>query len=281
MGNRRMGRRRLDSLLERNYDSNDEWGFVRPPMVPGLQRNLRVIAIGQMHGFGMEDLTDVPVDGQTTSVWLRDDENSAPAPTLVANNADFKDGAFKITTGGAAADQTAILTAAEPFQCVTGKKWWVEASFKVDDIDTTEMFFGLVEASYTEGENLAVKAAAGGADSAGFCKNVHTTGAIKIRQNKDTDATNDIDISLDTAITLAADTDVLTLAIHWDGNGNIKYYGGRAATGSEVGALNLVKTVSASVPDQTMALVLQVAEAAGATAAESLTINYIRGAWEI
>ena len=45
MGQRRIGRRRLDSLLQRNYDSNDEWGFVRPPMVAGLQRNLKVAAM--------------------------------------------------------------------------------------------------------------------------------------------------------------------------------------------------------------------------------------------
>ena len=290
MGNRRLGKKRLarvfreagkDGLaLNTPADDNDRWGEVRPAIVPGLHRNMRLVAFGQMHGFGFEDTADVPVDGQTTAVWLRDNENSSTI-ALKANDADFTDGAVVLTTGGAASDQTALLTAAKMFQCTTGKKWWIETSLKVDDIDKTEMFFGLVEANYTDGENLAVKAAAGGADSLGFCKNVHTTGAIKIRQNLNTDSGNDIDISPSSAVTLAADTDVLTMGIYWDGAGSVRYYAKREATGTEVGGLPLLKTITTPIPDQKMALVLQIAEGAGATAAESMTVNYIRGMWEI
>jgi hypothetical protein len=289
MGNRRLGAARLDTVLQRAfrnngvnapYDADDEWGAVRPIMVPGAQRNLRMVALGQMHGFGFEDMADIPADGQTTAIWLREDENSAGI-ALVADDADFTDGAVRLTTGTAANDQAGFLTANKPFNCTLGKQWWVEASIKVEDIDTTEMFFGLIEQTYATGNQYATQAAAAGKDSIGFVKNVHTSGAIKVRQNVNTEADNDIDRTITPSITLGADTDVLTMGIRWDGVGSIEYYAGRAATGSEVGALTKVLTVTSPIPEASvnMALLLQLEQPAGA--AETVLVNYIRGAWEI
>ena len=290
MGNRRLGQRRLAKVLQEAgksglglgipYDDDDAYGEIRPLMVPGLARDKRMVVLGPMHGYGFEDMADIPADGQTTAIWLREDENSSTI-ALKSNDADFTDGAVLLTSGGSANDQVGFMTANKPFTCTVGKKWWVETSIKCGDIDTTEFFFGLIEQTYATGNQYATQAAAGGKDSIGFVKNVHTSGAIKVRQNVDTESDNDIDRTINPTVTLAADTDVLTMAIHWDGVDSIKYYAARAATGSEVGALPLVLTVTSPIPAASvgMALVLQQEHPAGA--AETLLVNYIRGAWEI
>lgn len=289
MGNRRLGAARLDAVLQRvfrnngvnaPYDGDDKWGEVRPMMVPGAQRNLRMVALGQMYGFGFEDMADIPVDGQTTAIWLREDENSATI-ALAANDADFTDGAVRLTTGGGANDQVGFMTANKPFTCTVGKQWWVETSIKVEDIDKCEFFFGLIEQTYTTGNNYATQAAAAGKDSIGFVKNVHSTGVIKARQNVDTDAANDINRAISPTITLGADTDTLTMGIRWDGVNSIEYYAARSATGSEVGAMPKVLTVTSPIPAASVAMTLLLQMEANDAAAEPLLVNYIRGCWEI
>jgi hypothetical protein len=289
MGNRRLGAARLDAVLQRvfrnngvnaPYDGDDKWGEVRPMMVPGAQRNLRMVGLGQMYGFGFEDMADIPVVGQTTAIWLRENENSATI-ALVADDADFTDGAVRLTTGTGANDQTGFLTANKAFTCTIGKQWWVETSIKVEDIDKCEFFFGLIEEAYATGNNYATQAAATGKDSIGFVKNVHDSGVIKARQNVDTDADNDIDRTITPSITLGADSDTLTMGIRWNGVDSIEYYAGRSATGSEVGAMPKVLTVTSPIPAAavSMGLLLQMEQPGGA--AEPLLVNYIRGCWEI
>lgn len=279
MGNRRLGRKRLKAVQQQNYNKSDAWGFVRPAMVPGFSRNVRVIALDSWGTNGDDAILDVAADGATTSVWMYDNENTATKATH-ATHADFNDGCVTMGTGGAASDMTGLISAAAPFTCTTNKPWWVETSINLTDIDKVEMFFGLfTSGAWTSGENIAVLAAGASHDTAGFCKNVHTTGAIKVRQNKDGDGS--IDRSLTSAVTLAADTDVLTMAIHWDGTNTISYYAAKASTGSEVGALPLVLQVSDYVPSDDMQLILQLCEGAGAGAAETMNVNYLRGAWTI
>ncbi len=96
MGNRRLSKRRVKSLTEQNKGATDEWAFVRPPMVPGYSANIRVAALGPMHGFGFEDAADIPADGQTTAVWVREDENSNTI-AVTSGDADFTDGAVTLT----------------------------------------------------------------------------------------------------------------------------------------------------------------------------------------
>ncbi len=289
MGNRRLGAARLDAVLQRvfrnngvnaPYDGDDKWGEVRPIMVPGAQRNLRMVALGQMYGFGFEDMTDIPAPGETTAIWLRENENSAIV-ALVGSDADFTDGGVRLTTGAANNDQTGFLTANKAFTCTLGKQWWVETSIKVEDIDKVELFFGLIEAAYSTGTNYAVEAAGAGKDTIGFVKNVHTTGVIKARQNVDTDADNSIDRAISPTITLGADTDQLTMGIRWDGVNSIEYYAARSATGTEVGAMPKVLTVTSPIPAAAvkMGLVLQMTQPG--TTASPLLVNYIRGCWEI
>ena len=275
MGQRRIGRRRLDSLLERNYDSNDEWGFVRPPMVPGLQRNLRVVALGQMHGFGIEDMTDLPQEDATTSIWGRDLDNSS-AIALLAGDSDFTDGAFTITTGGSSGHQTGVMARNTAFNCSDSKKWWIEASIKLADHDATEFFFGLHERD-VDTDSFHIEAAAGGKDRIGFVKAAHNVDAVTLACSKNADG--NISITPDTAISYDDDNKVLTMAIHWDGTA-IKFYSGIAATGTEVGALALNTTITANIPDDSN-LSLQIMLETGAAATKDMHINYIRGAWEI
>ena len=59
MGSRRIGKRRLDALLDKVVNTNDEWGFVRPAMHPGESNKLRVQALGPMPGYGFEDAADM------------------------------------------------------------------------------------------------------------------------------------------------------------------------------------------------------------------------------
>ena len=76
MGSRRLGKRRLDALLDRTNSNADEWGYVRPEMNPGASTKIKVQALGPMHGFGFDDTANMPVDGQTTAFWLRENEET-------------------------------------------------------------------------------------------------------------------------------------------------------------------------------------------------------------
>jgi hypothetical protein len=243
MGNRRLSKRRVKSLTEQNKGATDEWAFVRPPMVPGYSANIRVAALGPMHGFGFEDAADIPADGQTTAVWVREDENSNTI-AVTSGDADFTDGAMTLTPGSGANDMCGFLMPAEVFNCDDDKPWWVEASFKIADINDCEFFFGVHESAYTTGTTRA-----------SFNSTEFTS----------------------TALTLTADNDVVRLGIMWDGKGNCKFYGAFAATGTEVGAMTLLAS-HAIQPDQAMGLTLQYTHTTAA-ADDPLTVNYVRGAW--
>ena len=275
MGNRRLGRRRLKSVMEQNYSSTDEWGFVRPPMVPGLQRNIRVVALGQMHGFGIEDMTDLPQEDATTSIWGRDTDNSAGIVTL-AGDADFTDGAFTLTTGGSSGHQTGVMARNTAFNCADSKKWWIETSIKLAAHDSTEFFFGLHERD-VDTDSFHIEAAGSGTDRIGFVKAAHNVDDVTLACCKN--AAGTISVAPSTAISYDANNDVLTMGIYWDGN-SVKFYSSIAATGTETGALLLNTTISSDIPDD-YDLSLQLMLETGAAATRDMHVNYIRGAWEI
>jgi len=261
--------------MEQNYSSTDEWAFVRPPMVPGLQRNIRVVALGQMHGFGIEDMADLPQEDATTSIWGRDTDNSA-AIALLAGDADFTDGAFTITTGCTGGHQTGVIARNTAFNCSDTKKWWLEASIKLADHDATEFFFGLHERD-VDTDSYHVEAAAAGKDRIGFVKAAHNVDAVTLACSHNANGT--ISTAPTTAISYDADNDVLTMAIHWDGS-QLKFYSGIATTGTEVGALTLNTVIGSNVPTDSD-LSLQLMLETGAAATKDMHVNYIRGAWEV
>ena len=275
MGNRRLGKRRLKAVMDMPNSASDEWGLVRPQglAVPGLQKNVRSVCIGQMHGFGFEDATDVPADGQTTAIWVREDENSA-AIALKANDADYTDGCLVLTPGNGADDAVGFMTANQPLECITGKKWWAEAAFKLADIDDCELFFGVTEDAYDTSVNYATVAAGAGADKSGFKKGVHSSGIIGI-----TSSLNSTEDTKATALTLTADDDQVILGIHWDGAGTVKFYGAFEATGTAIGDIPLLHSTNVH-SDQNMGLVLQQIHTTGA-ANDPLTVNYVRACWEV
>ena len=73
MGTKRLGVARMHALLENlkreinlngstlqgigGYSSSDAWGAVRPSFLPGIDRGVKSVAIGQMHGYGFEVLS--------------------------------------------------------------------------------------------------------------------------------------------------------------------------------------------------------------------------------
>ena len=288
MGTKRLGVARMDALLENlkreinlngstlqgigGYSSSDAWGAVRPAFLPGIDRGVKSVAIGQMHGYGFEDLTDVPVDGQTTAVWLRENENSA-AIALAANDADFTYGSKTLPPGSGANDKCGFMTAAKIFNCTVGKKFWVETQFKIPDIDDCEMFFGLIEETYDNAVLYATVAAGAGADKIGFKKAAHDSGAFT------TAASLNAAEETGSGITVTANNDVVSLGIMWDGVDTIKYYGAFKATGTAVGDMPEVASLVAT-PDQAMALVLEYIHTTGA-ADDALVVNYVRGAYEV
>jgi hypothetical protein len=239
-------------------------------MVPGYSANIRVAALGPMHGFGFEDAADIPADGQTTAVWVREDENSNTI-AVTSGDADFTDGAMTLTPGSGANDMCGFLMPAEVFNCDDDKPWWVEASFKIADINDCEFFFGVHESAYTTGTILSDETAGANKDAVAFDKVTHDSGVITTRASFNTTEFTS------TALTLTADNDVVRLGIMWDGKGNCKFYGAFAATGTEVGAMTLLAS-HAIQPDQPMGLTLQYTHTTAA-ADDPLTVNYVRGAW--
>jgi hypothetical protein len=271
MGNRRLGKRRLDALLDRTVSSSDEWGYVRPEMNPGASTKLRVQALGPMHGYGFEDAADIPADGQATAFWLREDENSS---TIALSNADadFTDGCFVLTPGNADNDKVGFMTLNQPISCTTGKKWWLETSFKIADIDDCTMFFGVIEDVYNNAVVYGEVAAGAGADKVGFKKAAEGTGVFA------TCASLNSAESTGTGLTVTANNDVVNLGIYWDGAGNCNFYGAFAATGTDPGAMPLLSSLRVT-PDQAMGIVLEMKHATAA-ADDALSVNYVRAAWE-
>jgi hypothetical protein len=279
MGSRRIGKRRIRSLQDAKQSASDEWGLVRPAAIAcaGLSRSIKSVQLGQMHGFGIEDLSDTPAEDQTTALWVRDTDNSAAIAT-VSNDADFTDGAFSITTGGTGGHQTAVGLNTYPFKCTTNKPWWVETAIKLADHDATEFFFGLTETDINA-DSFHLAAAGADADRIGFVKAAHNADAVTYACSAN--AAGTISTMFDTAIAYDTDNDQLGMGIHWDGNGQIHFYNSSVtATGTELGAWTKNTTVSAGVPtDSDLAVVLMLETGEGST--KTAVVNYIRGAWTV
>jgi hypothetical protein len=271
MGSRRLGKRRLNALLGKVKSTTDEWGHVRPAMNPGESNKLRVQALGPMHGYGFEDAADIPADGQTTAFWLREDENSGTI-ALTNGDDDFTDGAFTLTPGNADNDKVGFMTQNKPIACTAGKKWWIEAAFKLADLDDCTMFFGVVEDTYNNAVVYGEVGAGAGADKVGFKKAAEATGVIAAVSSLNTDEASA------TALTITGDNDVLNLGIHWDGSSQVKFYGAFAATGTDPGDMPLLAAHS-TIPDVSMGIVLEMKHATAATD-DPMTVNFVRAAWE-
>ena len=162
------------------------------------------------------------------------------------------------------------------FNCKSSKKWWIETSIKLAVHDTTEFFFGLHERD-VDTDSFHLEAAAAGKDRIGFVKAAHNVDAVTLACSKNADGT--ISVAPSTAISYAANNDVLTMAIHWDG-AKLRFYSGIQNTGAEVGPLLLNTAITSNIPDDSD-LSLQLMLETGSAATKDMHVNYIRGAWEI
>lgn len=277
MGSRRLGRRRLKSLDDRILNGDDAWGTVRPLAIaiPGLARGIKSI---QLHPGNNTDIADLGAEDANTSIWLFDADGAAASVALKGDHADFTDGAIRCTSHSDAGDTTGFTLANFPFDCRSGKKWWVETAFTLNDHDATELFFGLHEAQYASQTNLATTAAGNGADSVGFAKTAHNVDALTVKQSVGASAAA---TALDSALNIEADDTVVRLAIHWDGS-QVHYYGSCTATAVGYGSesMPLVATRGSSIPEEGVKLALSL-QIISAGAAESIDVNFIRGAWEV
>lgn len=288
MGNRRLGRKRLGAVLAQGLNANvihsqlsstDDWGLVRPAGIahPGIQRNIKSI---QLHPGSNTDVADLGAEDANSTIWLFDADGGSATIALKGDHADFTDGAITCTTHTDANDTSGITMPNFPFDCRSGKKWWIEACFQVGDLDDCEFFFGLHEEQYASQTNLSQNAGGVGDDTIALVKATHNSGAITnlTSRNGDDSAT-----ALTTGLTIANDSDVVRLAIHWDGSG-LKYYGSISTTDtgyqSEAMALVATETNTANISEAGVKLALSL-QIASAGSAEVLTINYLRGAWEI
>ncbi len=250
--------------------STDTFHRIAPPFISGLIPGLKVWHFDP-HVMGVE----LPAaDNLTTSPWLFDDATGTVARD--ATDADFDEGALSSVIGGSTNHQTAIYTKATPFRCATGKQFWLETEFKMNLHDKMEFFFGISEQVPTT-NSFHLVAAGAGADRVGFVKAVHNDDTVTFAASKNGGGT--ITTAMDTGIEYDTNMDILHLGIHWDGNGNIGFYGSIRAAGTKRPALTLIHTYSTAAgisDDADMHLVYGTEQ--GDNGAAVTLINFIKGA---
>ena len=198
---------------------------------------------------------------------------------LPCYDADFGNG-FKMMTGSTSGNYIELCSQDPSYVCASGRKWWIETQFKMDDHDGTEFFFGIAEPECGTTDLIDISstfAKGAGKDRVGFTKLTHSVDTITAASTHDSDGNENI--SLTTSLNYDTDNNVLTLGIHWDGSTKLYFYGNSRATGSNVSNTSLLytHTVSGSnvVPtDSNNYLRLFINNGSGT---KTTTINYLRG----
>ena len=90
-------------------------------------------------------------------------------------------------TGKTSGNYIELCSQDPSYVCVSGRKWWIETQFKMDDHDGTEFFFGILEpeCGTTDLMDVSSTFAKGkpGKDRVGFTKLVHNTDTITADQH--------------------------------------------------------------------------------------------------
>ena len=261
------------ALLKVTDVATDAWGAIKPAMVPGLHKNLKVFVLDAHTG--MHEA--IFADSDTNTHIIEVDTATGAQMLAKANDVDFTDGCVTLGTGGVAGNQTCVNFAPAVFRCAAGKQWWAETAFKIDDHDAAEFFFGVTEQKPETAGFHKVPAAAE-KDRVGFLKESHSADALTFCVSHN--AAGELTGSLPTPVAYDTDADVLSLGIHWDGTG-INFYSNIVGTGVVPGDLILNKkaynTVVPSDPNMRLALLLETGTASPITG----SINYIRAAFEV
>ena len=196
-------------------------------------------------------------------------------------DADFGCG-FKMMTGSTADKYIELCSQDPSYVCASGRKWWIETQFKMDNHDRMAFFFGIAEPVCGTVDLLDISstfAKGAGNDRVGFTKLVYNIDSITATSTHNNDGTENIDLT--TSLKYDTDNNVLTLGIHWDGNSRLYFYGNVRATGSNVSNTSLLYTHTVSginvVPtDSNNYLRLFITNGLPPFTATA-TINYLRG----
>ena len=200
-------------------------------------------------------------------------------------DADFGSG-FKMSTGDTSGNYIELCSQEAVYKCETGRKWWIETEFKMEDHDATEFFFGIAEPVcgsedliYVSGSTF-VKAA--GKDRAGLSKLTHNVDLITAGVTKNTDGNENI--SLTSTLEYSSDNNILKLGMYWDGSSKIYFYGNSRSTGSSISNTSLIYTHTVSesnvVPSDSSNY-LRLFINTGEASIKKTVINYIRGKMQV
>jgi hypothetical protein len=198
-------------------------------------------------------------------------------------DADFGSG-FKMMTGSTTGSYIELCSQEASYVCASGRKWWIETQFKLDDHDATEFFFGIAEPACGSVDLMDISSAflrGAGKDRVGFTKATHNVDAIYATSTKNTNGQEGI--ALTTSLKYEVDNNILTLGIYWDGSTKVYFYGNARATASSIANMELLytHTVSGSnvVPTDSNNYLRLFINNVSAT--KTCTINYIRGKMQL
>ena len=209
--------------------------------------------------------------------------SDVPNITSITTNYDVDFGSgFKMMTGITSGNYIELCSQDAAYRCETGRKWWIETEFKMEDHDGTEFFFGIAEPACGSEDLIYVASTtfvkASGKDRVGLSKLVHNSDLITAGVTQNTIGSESI--SLVSSIDYTADNHILKLGIYWDGNTTIYFYGNSRATGSSLSNMSLIYTHTISdtnvVPSDSNNY-LRLFVNTGEASIKTSIINYIRG----
>ena len=194
---------------------------------------------------------------------------------------DFGSG-FKMSTGSTTGSYIDLCSQNPSYTCTSGRSWWIETQFKLNDFDATEFFFGIAEPNCGDEDLIFVSSTtfvkAAGKDRVGLSKLTHNSTAITAGITKNTDGNESL--ALTNNITYNKDNSIITLGIYWDGTSNIYFYGNSRDSGSVISNTSLLfeyQSSSINVVPNDSSNYLRLFINNGEAVSKKATINYIRG----
>lgn len=186
-------------------------------------------------------------DYAATNWTITTTEDGAGSATE-ALGSDALNGTLVITNDNGGSDSDSLQQNEETWKLTSGKKMWFDCRFAMGDADSSTVFVGLAVTDTTPLDTT---------DRIGF--QVDGDASIDCLSEKDSTQT-----TTDSAVD-AADATFNRCGFYWDGSSSVYFFVDGA----------LVATHSANIPDdENLSITMHIAN--GTTAAETLTIDYIR-----
>jgi hypothetical protein len=176
----------------------------------------------------------------------------------VAIGTDAAQGTCVITsTATTENDGGLLMSIQESWKLASAKPLWFECKAKCNDVDQTDLFFGLAKQVATNPENTLTDADRIGFQVADGDASVLYVGELDGAGNTGTDSSVDM-----------ADDTYMTFGFYWDGVNKVKYFLNRALVASESTAANIPQ-------DEELAIAL-FSLSGSATGTRATTIDYVR-----